>query len=91
MKNLYGTVNVNKIIEPCDEKIYESINYYKLKDKKYGFEIEKKNGNKEVERMNIIDLTDDEEKINYILKLFVHKQILPSSEDIIEDLVKQYC
>lgn len=90
MKKLYESISIDKRIQQCNEQICESINYYKLKNNKYGIEIEKKNENKEIEKTNVIDITDDEEKINNILNLLVCKQVMPSSEDIIEDLVKQY-
>ena len=90
MKKLYGSINIDKRIQECNEEICESINYYKIKNNKYGLEIEKKNENKQIEKINVIDITNDEEKINSILNFLVCKQVMPTSEDIIEDLVKQY-
>lgn len=86
MKNLYGTIMINKEITEKGQKIQEHINYYKICDKKYGFEIVKENDEK-VEKINI---TDNEEAINHILNLLVNKEIMPNASDIIEDLVKQY-
>lgn len=92
MKNLYGSIKVSKIVG--DKKLYieEQINYYKLKNKKYGLEIVKKDSTKEknIEVENRIDITDNEEKIDKILNDLVIKQITPSSSDVIEDLLKIY-
>lgn len=91
MKNLYGTIMINKEITEKGQKIIENINYYKLKDEKYGIEIVRENEQKnKVEIKGITNITEDEDAINHILNLLVNKEVMPSSEDIIEDLVKQY-
>jgi len=89
MKNLYGSISINKEINQGKEEIYEEINYYKIKQEKYGLEIEKKYNNK-VEKTNRINITDNEDKINCILDILVYNEVMPCSEDILEDLVKQY-
>ncbi len=90
MKNLYGTIKISKILGMNNMHIEENINYYKLKNKKYGFEIVKSNNINEqnVEVTNIKNITDNEEQIDSLLKDLIIKQITPSSSDIIEDLVK---
>mgnify|MGYP004603476729 FL=1 len=92
MKNLYGSIKINKVILDGKQSVEECINYYKLKNKKYGFEIVKKDtrNNENIEVTNITNITDNEEKINKVLRTLVLKQIMPSSSDIIEDLIKQY-
>jgi hypothetical protein len=92
MKNLYGSVKINKVILNEEQNVEECINYYKLKNRKYGLEIVKQNGTNEekVEITNIANITDNEEKINNVLNMLVAKEIMPSSSDIIEDLLKQY-
>lgn len=71
------------------QSIEERINYYKLKNKKYGFEIVKEDSINS-ENIEIINITDNEEKIDNVLRTLVVKQITPGSSDIIEDLIKQY-
>ena len=72
-------------------EIQESINYYKLKDKKYGIEIVKENEEKEkLEIANVTNVTDNEETINYILSLLVGKEITPNDSDVIDEIVKYY-
>lgn len=91
MKKLYGTIIINKEIMEKEKRIQENINYYKLKNKMYGIEIVKQNEQKEkVEMANLLNVTDNEEAINYILSLLIAKQIMPNEEDVIHDLVKQY-
>lgn len=88
MKKLYGKININKQIIEKEKEVQESINYYKLKDQKYGIEIVKENEEKEkLEIANVKDVTDNEEAINYILSLLVTKQV--TQEDIVDDLVKR--
>ena len=88
MKNLYGTIKINKILG--DTCIKEDINYYKLKNRKYGLEIVKINSTneKEIEVANIKNITDDEEIIDEVLQDLVIKEITPGSSDVIEDLLK---
>lgn len=87
MKNLYGTISINKKLgNTC---IKENIHYYKLKNSKYGFEIVKESTTDD-EKFEVKDVTDNEEKINRVLYDLVIKQIMPNSEDIIEDLIKTY-
>lgn len=91
MRNLYGSVMINKEIKEKGQRIQECVNYYKLKNQKYGLEIIKENEERQgIEITNVIDVTDDEEKINTILNLLVVKEVMPNSPDIIEDVVKQY-
>ena len=91
MKKLYGTIMINKQIMDKQKSIRESINYYKLKDKKYGIEIVKENEvNEKLEIANITNVTDNEEAINYILSLLVKKEIMPNDEDVIDEIVKYY-
>jgi len=91
VKKLYGTVMIHKQIMEKEKRVQENINYYKLKNKKYGIEIVKENEGKEkLEIANLINITDNEEAINYILSLLVAKQIMPNEADVIDDLVKQY-
>lgn len=91
MKKLYGSIEISKILKEGGKSIKEYIDYYKLKNEKYGFEIIKKNDLKEnVERTNINDITENESKINHILDVLVTKEITPEKDDIIEDVVKQY-
>ena len=90
MKNLYGTIDINKIMGgTC---IKERIDYYKLKNSKYGLEIVKSNiTNKEkIEVTNLTNITDNEEKINKVLNDLVIKEVTPDEEDVIEDLLKIY-
>lgn len=47
-------------------------------------------GTENIEITNVIDITENEEEINYILDFLVNKKIMPNEPDIIEDLVKQY-
>ena len=47
MKKLYGTIMINKQIMDKQKRTQENINYYKLKNKKYGIEIVKENEGKE--------------------------------------------
>lgn len=90
MKKLYGQITINKQIMEKEKEMQENINYYKLKDEKYGIEIVKENEEKEkLETVNVVDVTDNEEAINYILSLLVIKQITPTQEDVIDDLVKR--
>lgn len=89
MKNLYGTIWVNKKIEQGNEEINKRINYYKIEEEKYGFEIEE-NYNNKIETTNKINITDREDEINCILNTLIYKEIMPCDSDIIEDLVKKY-
>lgn len=89
MKNLYGTIWVNKKIEQGNEEINKRINYYKIEEEKYGFEIEE-NYNNKIETTNKINITDREDEINCILNTLIYKEIMPYDSDIIEDLVKKY-
>lgn len=88
MKNLYGTISISKILG--DMCIKERINYYKLKNSKYGLEIVKSDSTNEenIEVTNMIDITDNEEKIDKVLNDLVIKEITPDSSDVIEDLLK---
>lgn len=91
MKKLYGTIMIHKQIMDKQRLTQENINYYKLKNKKYGIEIVKENEEKEkMEIANLMNITDSEEAINYILSLLVKKKIMPNEADVIDDLVKQY-
>ena len=91
MRKLYGTIIINKHIMDKQREIQESINYYKLKDKKYGIEIVKENEEKEkLEIANVTNVTDNEEAINYILSLLVGKEITPDDADVIDEIVKYY-
>ena len=82
---------INKQIIDKQKMVQESINYYKLKNKKYGIEIVKENEEKEkLEIANLMNVTDNEEAINYILSLLVRKEIMPNDSDVIQDIVKQY-
>ena len=91
MKKLYGTIMINKQIMDKQKRTQENINYYKLKNKKYGIEIVKENEEKEkLEIANVMNITDSEEAINYILSLLINKKIMPNESDVIDDLVKQY-
>ncbi len=87
MKNLYGSIKINKTLGTNNVCIEEIINYYKLKNKKYGLKIVKSNSTNE-ENIEVKNITDNEEKINNILNDLVINQIMPQSSDIIEDLVK---
>lgn len=90
MKNLYGSIDINKVLGgTC---IKENISYYKLKNSKYGLQIVKSysTNEKEIEVTNIEDITDNEEKINKVLNDLVIKEITPNEEDVIEDLLKIY-
>lgn len=88
MKNLYGSISINKAIGQGKEEIHEMINYYKIKDEEYGLEIEKKYGNDTVEKTNLTNITDNEDKIENLLKELVYKEVTPCSDGAIEDLVK---
>ena len=71
--------------------VHESVSYYKLKHQKYGIEIVKENEEKKkLEIANLMNVTDNEEAINYILSLLVKKEIMPNDSDVIDDIVKQY-
>lgn len=90
MKNLYGSIRISKILGKDKQSIEENIDYYKLKDEKYGLEIVKRNSTNEenIEVTNIADITDNEEKIDNILNELVIKEITPELSDVIEDLLK---
>lgn len=91
MKKLYGTIIINKQIMDRQRSTKENINYYKLKNKKYGIEIVKENEGKEkLEISNHMNITDSEEAINHVLSLLVKKKIMPDEVDVIDDLLKQY-
>ena len=92
MKNLYGSIKISKILSKDKQSIEENIDYYKLKDDKYGLEIVKRNSTNEenIEVTNIADITDNEEKIDSILNELVIKEITPELSDVIEDLLKTY-
>lgn len=91
VKKLYGTIRISKQVIDKQKTIQENINYYKLKNKKYGIEIVKENEEKEkLEIANLSNVTENEEAINYILSLLLAKQIMPNDADVIDDLVKQY-
>lgn len=92
MKNLYGSIKISKILGKDKQSIEENIDYYKLKDDKYGLEIVKRNSTNEenIEVTNIADITDNEEKIDSILNELVIKEITPELSDVIEDLLKTY-
>lgn len=89
MKNLYGSIKISKILGNDSQYIEEKIDYYKLKNEKYGLEIVKINSTNE-ENFEMVDITDSEEKINKVLNDLVIKEITPSSSDVIEDLLKIY-
>ena len=86
MKNLYGSIKISKTLDNNNQCIEEYIDYYKLNNKKYGFEIIKK-GTK-AEKLEIKNINENEEKIDILLNDLVIKEITPTSEDIIEDLIK---
>lgn len=91
MKKLYGTILINKQIMDKQRRTQENINYYKLKNKKYGIEIVKENEEKEkIEISNHMNITDSEEAINHVLSLLIKKKIMPDEVDVIDDLLKQY-
>lgn len=90
MKNLYGTISIFKNFNENNEQEKENINYYKIKNDKYGLEIEMEHGNQMVEKMYAENITEDERKIEYILKDLLKYEVTPGSRDVIEDLVKQY-
>ncbi len=91
MKNLYGSIVIQKELKEKGQEIREHVNYYKLKNKKYGLEIVKENEEKQkIEITNVRDITDDEQKINNVLNFLVIKEVMPNAPDVIEDLVKQY-
>lgn len=91
MRKLYGTIMINKQITEGEKTIQQNINYYKLKNEKYGIEIVKENEEKEqVEIANLSNVTDDEDAINHILSLLFKKEITPTDTDVIDDLVKYY-
>lgn len=91
MKKLYGTIMINKQIMDKQRRTQENINYYKLKNKKYGIEIVKENEEKEkIEISNHMNITDSEEAINHVLSLLIKKKIMPDEVDVIDDLLKQY-
>lgn len=90
MKNLYGSIKISKTLGEDNLCIEENIDYYKLKNKKYGLEIVKRNSTNEekIEVTNMTNITDNEEKIDKLLNDLVIKEITPNSSDIIEDLLK---
>ena len=91
MKKLYGTIMIDKEITEKHKRMQESINYYLLKDEMYGIEIVKENEEKEkLEIANLMNVTDSEEAINYILSVLFKKEIMPNDSDVIDDIVKQY-
>lgn len=89
MKNLYGTIKISKMVGKGSQYIEEEIDYYKLKNEKYGLEIVKTNSTDE-ENIEVANITDNEEKIDKVLNDLVIKEITPSSADVIEDLIKIY-
>lgn len=90
MKNLYGSIKISKVLGQNKQCIEENIDYYKLKDDRYGLEIVKRDSTNEenIEVTNIADITDNEEKIENILNDLVIKEITPELSDVIEDLLK---
>jgi len=89
MKNLYGSIKISIMLEKGSQFIEEKIDYYKLKNEKYGLEIVKTNSTNE-ENIEVANITDNEEKIDKVLNDLVIKEITPSSSDVIEDLIKIY-
>lgn len=89
MKNLYGSIKISKMLGKGSQYIEEKIDYYKLKNEKYGLEIVKTNSTNE-ENIEVTNITDNEEKIDKVLNELVIKEITPSSSDVIEDLLKLY-
>ena len=89
MKNLYGSIKISKMLGKCSQYIEEKIDYYKLKNEKYGLEIVKTNNTNEA-NIEVTNITDNEEKIDKVLNELVIKEITPSSPDVIEDLLKIY-
>lgn len=90
MKNLYGSINISKKFNQGNEQINESINYFKLKNRGYGVGIEKQDENNKVEKTKIINITNDEEKIDYILKEILKYELTPSDEGVIQELITRY-
>ncbi len=92
MKDLYGSIRISKSLGENKQCIIENIDYYKLKNNRYGLEIVKRNSTNEenIEVTNIKDITDNEEKIDNILNELVIKEITPNLSDVIEDLLKIY-
>ena len=89
MKNLYGSITISKMLGKGSQCIEEKIDYYKLKNEKYGLKIVKTNNTNE-ENVEVINITDNEEKIDKVLNDLVIKEITPSSSDVIDDLLKIY-
>jgi len=89
MKNLYGSIRISKMLGNDSQCIEEKIDYYKLKNEKYGLKIVKTNNTNE-ENIEVANITDNEEKIDKVLNDLVIKEITPSSSDVIEDLLKIY-
>ena len=77
------------VVKMVDPKIGESIADFACGTG--GFLVSALNHMKEnVNVMNIDNITSNESIINRILDFLVTKEVMPESEDIIEDLVKQY-
>ena len=89
MKNLYGSIKISKMLGKDSQCIEEKIDYYKLKNEKYGLKIVKTNNTNE-ENIEVMNITDNEEKIDKVLNDLVIKEITPSSSDVIDDLLKIY-
>ncbi len=89
MKNLYGIVKVSKFFPEEEIHIEKHIKYYKLEGKKFGIRIVERDRMKR-EKIEIENITDNEEKIDKVLTELVVKEIRPQASDVIEDLIKIY-
>ena len=89
MKNLYGIVKVSKFFPKEERRIEKHIKYYKLEGEKFGIRIVERDKMKK-EKIEIENITDNEEKIDKVLTELVVKEIRPQASDIIEDLIKIY-
>ena len=85
LKKLYGSVDLS-----CEEqeisKIFK-IEYYKIKEEKYGLEIIKRTLNQEIESKIIRKIYDEEKHINELLEILKRNKVTPTElEYILEDL-----
>lgn len=84
-KKLYGIADLSHK-EQEQSNIFR-IEYYKIKEEKYGIEIIKKCKNESIENKEIRMIEKDEKKINNLLNILKRNKVTPIEvEYILEDL-----
>lgn len=84
-KRLYGIADLSK--EEQKESSISKLEYYKIKEEKYGVEIIQKYTNEKIEDKQIRELEQSEEKIDKLLSILKRNKVTPTEvEYILEDL-----